>query len=174
MNKLDPRVKSNPDTAAISLTSARGATHGGRDAPVGASLTGAGYEAEGHHPGTNDENLPNFHHFGRDASAIGAATVLDENEKARLRAVRGEHDNNYGQGLLKPRYGSAAFRPTNNQCPYEPGYSPITLGLMDKHSRHHHLGRDAAAASATGGAVYEAEKQFKHDRDLTPSEREQK
>jgi hypothetical protein len=182
MNKLDPRVKSNPDTADTGLTGTRGTAHGERDAIAGAGLAGAGYEAEKHHAarndpgvgGTYDESLPNFHHTGRDASAIGAATALDENEKARLRAARGERDNNYDQGPLKPGYTSTASGPMNNQSPYEPGYNPTTTGPMHEQSRDHHLGRDAAAAGVMGGAAYEAEKHYKHDKDLNPAERERK
>jgi hypothetical protein len=164
MNKLDPRVKSNPDTADTGLTGTHGTTHRERDAVAGAGLAGAGYEAEKHHAARNepgvggayDESLPNFHHTGRDASAIGAATALDENEKARLRAARGERDNNYNQG------------------PLEPGYNPTITGPMHEQNRDHHLGRDAAAAGVIGGTAYGAEKHYKHDKDLTPAEREQK
>lgn len=182
MNKLDPRVKSNPNTADTGLTGTRGTAHGESDAVAGAGLAGAGYEAEKHHAARNepgvggayDESLPNFHHTGRDASAIGAATALDENEKARLRAARGERDNNYDQAPLEPGYTSTASGPMNNQSPYEPGYNSITTGPMHEQSRDHHLGRDAAAAGVMGGAAYEAEKHSKHDKDLTPAERERK
>jgi len=182
MNKHDPRVKSNPDTADTSLTGSRGTTHRERDAVVGAGLAGAGYQAEKHRAARNehgvggayDESLPDFHHTGRDASAIGAATALDENEKARLRAARGERDNNYDQGPLEPGYSAATSGPMNNLSPYEPGYNPATTGPMHQQSRDHHLGRDAAAAGVMGGTAYQAEKHYKHDKDLTPEEREQK
>lgn len=109
MNKLDPRVKSNPDTADTGLIGTRGTTHGERDAVTGAGLAGAGYEAEKHHAARN-----------------------------------------------------------------EPGYNPTTTGPVNEQSRDHHLGRDAAAAGVIGGTAYEAEKHYKHDKDLSPAEREQK
>jgi uncharacterized protein YfiM (DUF2279 family) len=183
MNKLDPRVKSNPDAADTGLSGTCGTTHGERDAVAGAGLAGAGgYEAEKHHAvrnepgvgGTHDESLPNLHHTGRDASAIGAATALDENEKARLRAARGERDNNYNQGPVEPGYGSATTGPMSDQGPYDPGYNPTTTGPMHEQSRDHHLGRDAAGAGVIGDAAYEADKHYKHDKDLTAAEREQK
>jgi len=183
MNKLDPRVKSNPDTADASLTGTRGTTHEGRDVAAGAGLVGtAGYEAEKHHTARNepgvggayDESLPNFHHTGRDASAIGAATALDENEKARLRAARAEHDNNYNQGPVEPGYGSTTTGTTRDPGSYDPGYNPTTTGPMHEQSRDHHLGRDVAGAGVVGGAAYEAEKHHKHDKDLTAAEREEK
>jgi len=164
------------------VTGTRGATHGERDIVAGAGLAGAGCEADKHHAARNepgiggacDGSLPNFHHRGRDASAVGAATALDENEKARLRTARGERDNSYNQGPLEPGYSSAASGPINNQSPYDPGYNPTTTGLMHEQSRDHHLGRDAAAAGVMGGAAYEVEKHYKYDKDLTPAEREQK
>ncbi len=183
MNKLDPRVKSNPDTADTGLTGTRGTTHGERGAVAGAGLTGAAaYEAEKHHSDRNepgmgrayDESLPNFHHTGRDASAIGAATALDENEKASLRAARAERDNNYDQAPIETGYSSTATGTMHDSGPYDPGYNPTTTGPMHEQSRDHHLGRDVAGAGVAGGAAYEVEKHHKHDKDLTAAEREQK
>jgi hypothetical protein len=180
MNKLDPRVKSNPDTTDTGLTGTPGTTHRKRDAVASTGLAGAGFGAEKHHAARNepdvggayDDSLPNFHHTGRDASAIGAATALDENEKARLRAARAERDDNYNQGPLESGYRSAASGPMNNQSPHEPGYT--TTGPMNEQSRDRHLGMDAATAGVMGATAYEAEKHYKHDKDLTPAEREQK
>lgn len=45
----------------------------------------------------------------------------------------------------------------------------VTTGQQE-----HHLGRDAAVAGGVGGAVYEGDKHFKHDKDLTSTEREAK
>jgi hypothetical protein len=164
MNKLDPRVNSNPEAAATGSTGYP--THRERDTVAGAGLTGAaGYEAERHHAARNergiaqgpyDENLPDFHHSPRDASAIGAATALDEQEKARLRAARGGPGNEYEQST------------------YGPGYDSTTTGPLHDRNRDHHLGRDAAGAGVVGGGLYEAEKHHKHDRDLTAAEREEK
>jgi hypothetical protein len=158
MNKLDPRVKSNPDTTATGTTGYP--THGERDAVAGAGLTGAaGYETGRHHgvgQGPYDETLPDFHHSARDASAIGAATGLDEHEKARLRAARGGPGNEYDQGA------------------YGPGYDSTTTATNRDHNKDHHLGRDAAGAGVVGGGLYEAEKHHKHDEDLTAAEREEK
>jgi hypothetical protein len=140
MNKLDPRVNSNPDTTAV-----------GTGAP--------GYEAGRHHgvdQGLYDETLLDFHHSPRDASAIGAATGLDEHEKARLRAARGGPATDYDQST------------------YGPGYDSTTAGAMPDRTRDHHLGRDAAGAGVAGGGLYEAEKHHKHDKDLTAAEREEK
>jgi hypothetical protein len=179
MNRLDPRVDHNANKADKGLAGTRGTGHEGRDAAAGAGLVGAaGYEAEKHHAarsepgigGVNTESLPNFHHTGRDASAIGAATALDENEKARLRAARGERDSNYNQGSLEPGYSSTS----GGTGPYDPGYNPTTTGPMHEQSRDHHLGRDAVGAGVVGGAAYEAEKHHKNDKDLTAAEREEK
>lgn len=164
MNRLDPRVNANPDSVTTGTTGY--STRGERDATAGAGLTGAaGCEAErrqgirnepGVGQGAYDETLPDFRHVPRNASAIGAATALDENEKARLRAARGETRDDYDPSA------------------YGPGYDPTATGPIDSPHGVHHYGRDGAGAATVGGALYEADKHHEHDKDLTTADREEK
>jgi len=52
------------------------------------------------------------------------------------------------------------------------GADPVPETKTDQKS--HHLGRNAAVAGVVGGAAYEADKHYKHDKDLTQAERDAK
>jgi len=167
LNKLDPRVKSNPDTTSTSKDD--NGHHHGRDAAVAGGVGGAAYEADKHHksheaeksqispPGATTHPIKGVdagahssntdHHHGRDAAAVGgvggAAYEADKHHKS--------HQAEKSQ--ISPP--GATTHPIKG----------VDTGTHSSDKDHHH-GRDAATvggAGALGAGAYEAKKH--HDAD---------
>jgi hypothetical protein len=107
--------------------------------------------------GSEASTDPQGHHLGRDTAVAGgvgaAAYEADKHHR--------EHEGTQPTTGHSTNYPSTATGPQSS-----------TVG--GDTSKDHHYGRDAAVAGGVGEAAYEAEKQHKHDKDLTQAERDAK
>ncbi len=159
LNKLDPRVHSDPKPTTTNAPSSTDPSHSDKDHHYGrdAGLAGAGgvaaYEAEKHHghhgltaktdtsayptPGneTTNRHSGKDHHYGRDAGLVGTGGVAAY-----------EAEKHHGHHGPTAKTDPSAYPTSGNKN-------------TDRHSgKDHHYGRDEGLAGAGGVAAYEAEK----------------
>ncbi|KAF8847170.1 hypothetical protein BDZ45DRAFT_811768 [Acephala macrosclerotiorum] len=158
MNKLDPRVITNPTVA-----------QGNPQAESTLSSQKPSAETGGYGAGSNTSG----HHYGRDAgvaSGIGAGTAAPlayENEQRRLE--KPNNPDNKPNDLGNPSASAIGGYPSRDTTTTT-NTAQKTDPLADStKSKDHHYGRDAAIGGV-GTAAYEADK-HKRDKDLAEAEK---
>lgn len=122
---------------------------------TGQNLTGQNtYGSTGQNlTGQSTSTNPTSSHLGRDAALTGGART------AAYEAEKHHHHNNQPSGTSSGLSGVTGSQPGQAYSGTNTG-----SGLGQTGSRDHHLGRDAAGASALGAGAYEAEKHH-HNKD---------